>query len=31
MNCRLPFALYWGTNYSMLYNDAFRPMVGDHA
>ena len=29
LNFRLPFALYWGPKYTMLYNDAFRPQVGD--
>ena len=29
LNFKLPFALYWGPKYTMFYNDAFRPMVGD--
>jgi signal transduction histidine kinase len=26
---RVPFALYWGENFNLLYNDAWRPIAGD--
>ncbi|MBF2048530.1 MAG: PAS domain-containing protein [Elainella sp. C42_A2020_010] len=29
LNSRFPIAIYWGAEHSLLYNDAWRPIVGD--
>jgi PAS domain S-box-containing protein len=29
LNSRFPIAIYWGPEYILLYNDAWRPIVGD--
>ncbi len=29
LNSRFPFALYWGPDFNLLYNDAWRPIPGD--
>ncbi len=29
LNSRFPIAIYWGQDYLLLYNDAWRPIVGD--
>lgn len=29
LNSRFPIALYWGKDFTLLYNDAWRPIVGD--
>ncbi|MGM9498563.1 ATP-binding protein [Desertifilum tharense IPPAS B-1220] len=29
LNSRFPIAIYWGTDFLLLYNDAWRPIVGD--
>jgi hypothetical protein len=29
LNSRFPIAIYWGQDFLLLYNDAWRPIVGD--
>jgi PAS domain S-box-containing protein len=29
LNSRFPIAIYWGKDFTLLYNDAWRPIVGD--
>jgi signal transduction histidine kinase len=29
LSSRVPFALYWGPHFNLLYNDAWRPIAGD--